>query len=46
MRNCTVCPYERCCDSAMYMKGCQFYPPVERHSFMDSIKLFLGKLFK
>lgn len=46
MRNCTVCPYERSCDSAMYMEGCQFYPPVVHRSFMDSLKNFLGKLFK
>ena len=45
-QNCTVCPYERCCGSAMYMVGCEFYPPVVHRSFMDSLKNFLGKLFK
>ena len=41
-QSCTVCPYERWCRSAMYMEGCYFY----HRSFMDSLKNFLGKLFK
>lgn len=44
-KNCTVCEYESCCSSAMFMDGCVFYPPVKTFSFSQTVKNFFHKLF-
>lgn len=45
-RDCTVCEYENCCNSAMYLEGCRFYPPMRKISLRKSIITSLKELFK
>ena len=44
--NCTTCQFESTCNSAMYMNGCHFYPPVQKKEKSNFLTKIFGKIFK
>ena len=45
--NCTVCPFERRCNSGMSFPGCHFYEVrKEDKSLVLRLKNYFGKLFR
>ena len=45
-KNCLECKYQFRCNTAMYTKGCGFYPPSARkEEKINPIMKFFGKFF-
>lgn len=45
-KNCLHCQYQYCCNSAMYTKGCNYFPPESKEKQIHPLKKIFGKFFK
>ena len=44
--NCTLCPFESCCDSAYGAYNCAFKSCIKEDTFIMRLKNIFGKFFK
>ncbi len=45
-KNCMSCQYQYRCNTAMYSKGCGYYPPKSEVKETNPLKRFFGKFFR